>query len=144
MAKLEATVKAIRSGDVDGIVVDGPQGSHICTLHSPEEPNRTLPERMNEGAATLTAEGTILFCNQRLAEMVGRPAEQLLGSPLISLLRNEERADFPELLRSAPLKDSRAYGSLLRLDGSILPVQLSLSPIPLEESGQGVCLVATT
>lgn len=143
MAELEATVKAIRSGDVDGIVVDGPQGSHIFTLQSPEEPYRILAERMNEGAATLTVEGTILFCNQRLAEMVGRPAEQLLGSPMISMLRDEEREDFPELLGSALKKDLRASGSLLRQDGSVLPVQLSLSPIPLEESGQGLCLVAT-
>lgn len=143
MAELEATVKAIRSGDVDGIVVDGPQGSHIFTLQSPEEPYRILAERMNEGAATLTAAGTILFCNQRLAEMVGCPAEQLLGSPMISMLRHEEREDFPELLGSALKNDLRASGSLLRRDGSLLPVQLSLSPLPLEESGQGVCLVAT-
>ncbi|MGZ4732415.1 MAG: sensor histidine kinase [Terriglobales bacterium] len=143
MAELEATIQAIRSGDVDGIVVDGPQGSHIFTLQSPEEPYRILAERMNEGAATLTAAGTILFCNQRLAEMVGRPAEHLLGSPMISILRDEEREDFPELLGSALENDLRASGSLLRRDGSLLPVQLSLSPIPLEESGQGVCLVAT-
>lgn len=143
VAELEATIKAIRSGDVDGIVVDGPQGSHIFTLQSPEEPYRILAERMNEGAATLNAEGTILFCNQRLAEMVGCPAEQLLGSPLISILRDGWRDNFPERMQRALIEGVRMPGSFLRPDGSMLPVQLSFSPIPLEESVQGVCLVAT-
>jgi PAS domain S-box-containing protein len=143
VAELEATINAIRSGDVDGIVVDGPLGSHIFTLQSPEEPYRILAERMNEGAATLTAEGTILFCNQRLAEMVERRAEQLPGSPFLSFLHEEEREYFPQLMQSALTRELRASGSLLRLDGSLLPVQLSLSPIPLGESAHGVCLVAT-
>jgi PAS domain S-box-containing protein len=143
VAELEATVQAIRSGDVDGIVVDGPQGSHIFTLQSPEEPYRVLAERMNEGAATLTAEGTILFCNPRLAEMVGLPCEKLLGSSFLSILRDGEHENFPELARQVSKKDLRTEGHLRRKDGTLLPVQLSLSSIPLEESAHGICLVAT-
>src|SRR5579862_1600929 len=91
LAETEAAMKAIRSGDVDGIVVEGPKGSRIFSLQSPEEPYRILAERMNEGAATLTADGTILFCNQHLADMVGVPSERLLGSSLICILPEEER-----------------------------------------------------
>lgn len=82
LAESEATIRAIRSGDVDAVVVDGPSGSRIFTLQSPEDPYRILAERMNEGAATMTAEGTLLFGNRRLAEMVGLSAERLLGSSL--------------------------------------------------------------
>ncbi len=143
LAESEETMKAIRSGDVDAIVVDGPVAGRIFTLQSPDEPYRILAERMNEGAATLTTEGTILFCNQRLAEMVRVPAERLLGSSLISLLREEERPGFPQLVRQALRNNVRTEGWLLRNGGTMLPVQLSLSAIPLEESGQGICLVAT-
>src|SRR5271157_5605989 len=143
LAEAEATMKAIHRGEVDAIVLDGRQGSRIFTLQSPEEPYRLLAERMNEGAATLTVEGTILFCNRRLAEMVGLPAERLLGSRLSSVLRENERQGFPELVRRALKNDVRAEGRMLRSDGTVFPVQLSLSWIPLEESGQGVCLVAT-
>lgn len=143
VAELEATIKAIRSGEVDGIVVEGPQGSHIFTLQSPEEPYRMLAERMNKGAATLTAEATVLFCNQRLAEMVGVPAERLLGSALHAILHAEERAGLDELVRLALNRDVRAERRLLRSDGTVLPVQLSLSRIPVEESGHGICMVAT-
>ncbi len=143
LAESEATIKAIQSGDVDAVVVDGPNGSRIFTLQSPEDPYRILAERMNEGAATLTAEGTLLFCNRRLAEMVGLPAERLLGSSFAALLREQDRPAVAELLRSAMKNDIRADSHLLRPDGGTLPVQISLSSIPLEGSEQGICLVAT-
>jgi PAS domain S-box-containing protein len=143
LAESEATMRAIRNGEVDAIVIDGPQGSRIFTLQSPEEPYRILAERMNEAAVTLTAEGTILFCNRRLAEMTGVPAERLVGSPFISLLREEDRQSFAKLLRHALENEIRAEGHLLHQDGTTLPVQLSLSSIPLEESGRGICLIAT-
>jgi PAS domain S-box-containing protein len=143
LAETEATMKAIRTGDVDGIVVEGPNGSRIFTLQSPEEPYRILAERMNEGAATLSADATILFCNQRLADMVGVPSERLLGSALHTILHADERVGLAELLLAALNQDVRAERRLLRSDGTILPVQLSLSRIPLEESGHGICMVAT-
>jgi PAS domain S-box-containing protein len=143
LAESEATLRAIRRGDVDAIVIEGPQGSRVFSLQTPEEPYRVLAERMNEGAASLNADGTILFCNPRLAEMVGLSSERLLGSSLISILHDAEREKFPELVRQAFEKDVRAEGQLLRSDGTMIPVQLSLSSIPLEETGQGICLVAT-
>jgi PAS domain S-box-containing protein len=143
LAESEATLKAIQSGDIDAVIVDGPGGSRIFTLQSPEDPYRTMAERMNEGAATLSAEGTLLFCNRRLAEMVELSPERLLGSSFPLLLREQDRPAVAALLRSAAKKDIRADSYLLRQDGTTLPVQLSLSSIPLEESGQGLCLVAT-
>ena len=125
------------------IVVEGPQGSQIFTLQSPEEPYRILAEGMSEGAATLTAEGTILFCNRGWPKWSDDPAERLVGSSFISMLRDGDAKDFPELVRQA-FKESRAgRGPSAALDGTMLPVQLSLSSIPLEESEQGICLVAT-
>ena len=71
LAESEATMKAIRNGEVDAIVVDGPQDSRIFTLQSPEEPYRIVAERVNAGAATLSTDGTILFCNQPQAVVKG-------------------------------------------------------------------------
>jgi len=141
--ELEATQNAIRRGDVDAIVVDGPNGSQVFTLQSPEDPYRILAERMNEGAATLSADGTILFCNRRLAEMVEIPSEQLLGSPFSSILREDRRNFFQELLRSTVKNDIRTEHELLREGKSPLPVQLSLSLVAFSELEKVFCLVAT-
>src|SRR5579862_5508937 len=143
LAETEATVKAIRSGNVDAIMVEGPKGSRVFTLQSPEEPYRILAERMNEGAATLTAEGIILFCNPRLAEMAGLPVERLMGTSFLLILPNSEQDSFPELLRQASKKDMRVEGHLRRADGAMLQVQLSLNSIPLEDSKPGICMIAT-
>ena len=141
--ELEATQNAIRRGDVDAIVVDGPNGSQVFTLQSPEDPYRILAERMNEGAATLSADGTILFCNRRLAEMVKRPAEQLLGASFFSLLREDEGNGLRQFLESAMKQDVRAEGELLQMDGTLLPVQLSLSVVSFSDLEKVFCLVAT-
>jgi len=126
LAESEATLKAIRAGDVDAIVVDGPQGSRVFSLQSPEEPYRILAERMNEGAATITAEGTILFCNPRLAEMVGLSAQRVLGSTFASMMREGDRENAFELVRQAFKKGRAGRGSVAacgrdRTSGSVVP-----------------------
>lgn len=143
LAELEGTLHAISHGEVDAVVVEGPKGVQIFSLRSSEEPYRILAERMNEGAATLTAEGTILYCNPRLAGMVGVPGEKLVGQSLVSLLHDEDRAAFTECALQARRVDARVESRFRREDGSTLPVQLSLSAIPLQEAGDGLCLVAT-
>jgi PAS domain S-box-containing protein len=140
--ELEMTLRAIRNGEVDAIVVDGPRGSSLFTLQSPEEPYRILAERMNEGAATLNECGTLLFCNRQLAEMLQMPAERIVGASLAALLPAEEQPRFNPWIEAARQKNIRAETSFRRSDGTLLPVQLSLSHIPLEETGSVVCMVA--
>ena len=141
--ELEATQNAIRNGDVDAIVVEGPNGSKVFTLQSPDDPYRILAERMSEGAATMSADGTILFCNRRLAEMVEIPPERLLGASISLMLSEEQRNGIEELLQSAVDEDVRTEGELLRKDGSALPVLLSFSLVTLGEAEKVFCLVAT-
>lgn len=141
--ELETTLRAIRSGEVDGIVVEGPRGSSIFTLQSPEEPYRILAERMNEGAATLNTQGTVLFCNRQLGEMLQLPAERIVGAPLSAFIPDEEQSRLAEWIKEARLKSVRVEGVFRRSDGTRLSVQLSLSQIPLEDNESGICLVAT-
>jgi len=139
--ELEATQKAIRSGDVDAIVVEGPKGTQIYTLQSPENPYRIFAERMNEGAATMATDGTVLFCNRRLAEMLNLPAEHLVGSSFSSCLAEGEQR-LRELLQRALRQDIRVEDVLLPRDGALLPVQLSLSEIVLGGSERVLCMIA--
>lgn len=139
---LEAAMTAIRGGEVDSIMVDGPLGSRIFTLQSPEEPYRILLERMNEGAASLNADGTILFCNTRLASIVGRPPEKLVGSPVTALAIPAARERFQHLLLKSLEGEAREELQFERNDGSFVLVLASLSAVPAEPVC-GLCLVAT-
>src|SRR6476469_10162918 len=78
---LEETLRAIRSGQVDALVVYAPDGGdRVFTLQGAEHPYRVLVESMNEGAATLNWGGDVLYANRRLAEMLATPLEQLISS----------------------------------------------------------------
>jgi hypothetical protein len=76
----EDTLRAIRSGEVDALVVSGVGGDQIFTLKGAELPYRVLIEDMNEGALTLAMDGVILYANRCFGEMLKTPLEKVIGS----------------------------------------------------------------
>src|SRR5512147_3148871 len=88
------TLRAIRSGEVDALVVSTPQGDQVFTLKGAEQPYRLLVETMSEGAVTVGRDGVILYCNRRFADLVKAPMETLVAS---SFLRFADAADAPRL-----------------------------------------------
>ncbi len=79
LEEAEATLSAIHSGGVDAFVVSSPKGGEqIFTLQGAEHPYRLLVETMNEGAAILNPEGSIVYCNRQLADMLQVPMENLI------------------------------------------------------------------
>src|SRR4029434_2446324 len=79
LEEAEETIEAIRSGKVDALVVSGPHGEKIYTLHGADHSYRVLLEDMNEGAATLIPGGAVLYCNKAFAEMLKIPIEKMIG-----------------------------------------------------------------
>jgi signal transduction histidine kinase/ActR/RegA family two-component response regulator len=80
LAEAEETLRAIRHGEVEAVVVEGPKGPQVYTLTTAEQPYRNLVELMQEGAVILTTGGDILYCNRRFAELVQLPLERVIGS----------------------------------------------------------------
>src|SRR5436309_11652558 len=80
LEQAEETLRAIRNGEVDALVVSGEEGERIYTLQSAETPYRVLVERMQEGALTLSREGIILYCNLRFSQMLGIPHGKLVAT----------------------------------------------------------------
>ena len=142
LAEAEETLNAIRSGDVDAIAVDGPNGRQIYTLQTPDRPYQVFTESMSEGAASLASDGTIIFCNRRLADMVGQPQEKLLGAPATVLVAPEYKQRLKKLMALGKQNLARAEMEFQRQDGSTLPVVTSVKPI-LSEQSPGICLIAT-
>jgi PAS domain S-box-containing protein len=142
LAEAEETLHAIRSGEVDAIAVDGPTGQQFFTLQGADQPYRILAERMSEGAAALGADGTILFCNERLGEMLGRSSEELLGHSILFVATDRDKASLQNLLTSAAAGEARGEVQFEKNDSSTISVLASLKCIPLE-GRNGLCLVAT-
>jgi len=98
LTEIEETINAIRSGEVDAIMVSGTKGEQVYSLSSAETPYRTFVEEMNEGAVTLTKEGLIIFCNKRFAEFVNEPIQRVIGSYLQQFIAPDDRIKIDSLL----------------------------------------------
>ncbi len=136
----EETLRAIRTGQVDAVVVSGPQGEQVFTLKGAEQPYRILVEAMSEGAATLLSSGVIAYCNTRLAEMVHKPLEQVIGTRFEEFVAPDDRERLRVALAGAL---SGKIAAEFRLSGSGDPLwaRLSLSPLGIDHA-KGICLVA--
>src|ERR1700761_6713997 len=86
LADSQEVIAAIRSGEVDAVVVSGPEGEQVFTLRGAEAAYRELVEAMNEGAATISADRTLLYCNQQFASLLGIPLDQIMGRHLDDFL----------------------------------------------------------
>jgi diguanylate cyclase (GGDEF)-like protein len=87
LLEAEETLRAIRSGEVDALVVqDRSPDAQVFTLSSADRPYRMFVENMRDGAATLSESGIVLYANLSLAALVARPLAQVIGSPISSLI----------------------------------------------------------
>lgn len=144
LEEAEETLRAIRSGEVDALVVESTDGPRIYALDSVNQSYRTLVEAMSEGAACISNEGAILYCNSRFASMLGLPLQEVMGKSVETWVPSAEQTTFQNLLRQ--VRQGQGHGraeiSLKTRAGRGLPAALSISAI--EEAGRQVlCMVAT-
>ena len=104
LEEAEETLRAIRSGEVDGLVVSGPDGDQIYSLRGAEHPYRVFVEEMSEGAVTVTADGLILFCNRHFAELLNVSVEAMIGQSIDSIPNSEVRTCLATLLTSTGMR----------------------------------------
>jgi PAS domain S-box-containing protein len=97
---------------------------------------------MQQGAAVLDANGTIIYCNLSLAELLKVPHERLIGAPLHHFVAISEQASYHALLRAGQARTRRGELNLQRSDGARLPVYLTLSAL-LKDSGAAVGILVT-
>jgi PAS domain S-box-containing protein len=127
LAEAEEALRAIRSGEVDSLLVEGPGGPLVYALERGHNHHRTLVEAMiGEGAATVAADGTVLYCNGRLAELAGLPLERVMGASLATLVSPDGYGRLDVLLAKGRAGSARGEFVVRRPDGSEVEVQLSV------------------
>jgi PAS domain S-box-containing protein len=136
------TLRAISTGEVDALVVYGEHSERIYTLQGADHAYRTMVESIHEGAATIKADGMILYCNKRLAEMLETPLETLLGSSFHNYIYPHEQETFHELVRKGLESNGRAEFNVICYRGATIPVLISASAAEIE-GRRAICLVIT-
>ena len=122
----EATLRAIRSGGVDALVVTGRGGPRVFTLKGAEHSYRVLIESMNEGALMLSPGAMILYANRRFSTMVGRPLRRVMGRSLRRFLADADQKALMRTLRQVARPLPTLQVLLLAADGSQVPAQVSI------------------
>ena len=141
LAEADELLNAIRNGEVDALMVSGARGEQVYTLSSADRVYRLLVETMREGAVTLSADGVILFCNAYLAQMLGLPAEQILGRALRDWLPGDEQRALEGILANCGTGISRGEIKLLTSAGALLPAYVSAFEFRVEDTNLAHCLV---
>jgi PAS domain S-box-containing protein len=142
LAETEETLDAIRQYMVDAFVIRKADGEQVVTLADANFPYRMMVESMNEGAVTLTPDGTIFYCNPCYANMVNVESEKLIGSNFRDLIVPEDRLTFDEMLRGTEQNPSRGEFRLQTTEATGLPVQLSLYRLTRDDVS-GIAILAT-
>jgi len=143
MMEAEETLRAILSGEVDGLVVSTAEGDRVFTLSGADLPYRLMVETMNEGAVTLASDGTILFCNRRFSEIIKMPLEKAMGSSIYQYISSADLQLFKALLERGLEKNSKAELALQTGGDNASPVYLSISALQHTDISDAVCMVVT-
>src|SRR5258708_27630711 len=107
VAELEETLRAIRMGEVDAVLVSSTNGDQVFTLQGAEHPYRLLVETIEEGAATLSDDGTVLYSNKSFATFFGVPLENFIGAPLHKFVSKKDAEFLKTLIMGAKLASTR-------------------------------------
>src|SRR4051812_39728829 len=107
LEEAEQTLQAIRSGEVDAIVVGGPQGDRVFTLAGADHDYRVLMDEMSEGVATLGNGGLVSYCNARFAGIIALPAERIVGATIFNIFPSVAKERLAALLQAGLLTVSK-------------------------------------
>ena len=137
----EEALGAIRDGQVDAIVVPGPRGNQIFTLAGSDAAYRVFVERMKEGAVTVSADATILYCNHAFSEIIGHPLDQIIGRSVYEFVPKTERDRFDSVYRHPLDGPTKMEMQLRAADGHLIPIFASANFF--QEGSTTVCMVIT-
>lgn len=135
------TIEAIRTGQVDALVVKNNNGHELYTLKSADQTYRVFIEKMTEGAVTLNRDGIIVYSNSQFGKMVGLPLSKITGVYFNSLVSPNDEDTYEALIAKGWKEDTK--GELMLASSSkVIPVQLSITTLELDE-GTSLSIILT-
>ena len=141
-AEREETLRAIRMGEGESVVAKGGAVDRVFTLRGAEQPYRLLVETIDEGAATLSDDGRVLYSNRSFAGIFDVPLEKFIGASLQDFVSREDREYLRTLIESGRVGSARGEIRLTTADGRPRTVRLTLSS-SRQLGVEAICAVAT-
>lgn len=136
------TLDAIRTGQIDALIVQGEDGHQLYTLKTADQTYRMFIEKMNEGAVTLNRAGLILYSNSRFAAMVGRPLEKVIGLAFETFIAVGALDKFKSLIKQGWEDECKEEILLNNTSNGPVACLLSCNTLELDE-GLALSLILT-
>ncbi|GAB2604449.1 sensor histidine kinase [Spirosoma areae] len=136
------TIQAIRTGQIDALIVEGKEGHELYTLKTADQTFRVFIETMNEGAVTLSEDGLIVYCNSMFASMVERPSSQVIGLPFDHFITQDCQALYQTMFKSGWNEKRKVELALTSSTGHSVPCLFSVTTMALEE-GTSLSVILT-
>src|SRR5436190_5538928 len=136
----EATIRAISAGEVDAFIVRQGADDQVLVLDGVDRPYKLLIEEIQQGAATLTADGTLIYANRRFAELLGLSLSSLIGKLFTDIFRTTDPDCVADIVVKARSKKAEAECHLIRPTGTT-PVLITANSL---DEGHGVICVTIT
>jgi diguanylate cyclase (GGDEF)-like protein/PAS domain S-box-containing protein len=134
------TLRAIRHGEVDALVIAADAGEErIFTLSSEDRPYRNFVENMSDGAATVSADGIVLYANQAFADLVALSSNSVVGHPVLEFLTEASRPRLADLIGPGNLGGA-VEATLTSVSGNTVPVRFSSSSTMQTDGEEIACL----
>ncbi len=141
LKEAESLIRAITAHEVDAFVIRKGANDQVLVLSGVERPYRLMVERMQQGALTTMADGSIMFVNRYFANLAGRDAGALLGTRFEELLEGSH-FDCRRLLDQALVAEADIEMTLRRPDGTLVPVHVAASRLA-DERQNVLCLIVS-
>jgi two-component system CheB/CheR fusion protein len=135
------TIHAIRTGQVDALVVQHDDGAALYSLKTADQTYRVFIEKMNEGAVTLNEDGIIVYCNSMFAQMAGMPLSQVLGRTFETFIPENSKVDYRKLFNHGWQEDTKLELPITGATG-LIPCQLSVTTLQMDD-GLALSIIVT-
>lgn len=141
LEEAEDTLRAIRNGEVDALVVDSPQGEVVYTLSTADYPYRLMIDEMNEGAVSVSPDSIILYSNRNFAGILGLAGSNVSGTQFGDYVVPQMREQFDRDLQEARYQGVRRDYVLKHQTGREVPVLISFAK--LQPQTNSISIVVT-
>ena len=129
LEEAEETLRAIRSGEVDALVVDSPDGEVVYTLSTADYPYRLMIDEMNQGAVSVAPDSIILYSNRNFSTILGLNGTNVSGTPFGDFVVEKMREQFLRDLDEARVQGVRRDFLLKHKSGRNVPVLISFAKL---------------
>jgi PAS domain S-box-containing protein len=136
----EATLRAIREGEVDALVMRGAEEDEVFALGG-QDSYRAFMEAMDIGAAALDSEGRLIYANSALSSLLARSAKDLQQNGIFAALGDDAARIVRQLLQEAAA-NRRSRQVALAYAGGYCHVEVTAAPLSLG-FGEGHALTFT-